>query len=192
MDKMKRLIVGIALAAFAGILSITFAPASLSQETATEVFHGVALPDEDTRIEIAVDRWTTEEERAVLLEVLDRDGSGAAVMYLGRQDPAGRFLIDGEVGHSLRYAREAVIGDIRQVVIATEEAVSIVDPGVSGQAPEDGFTLIVLHLDAAGNGEGRVAVGTNLIVDLEKQLLGIQYSPTEAIQFMRIQGSRVP
>ena len=118
--------------------------------------------------EINIYRWSSDAERDEILQVIknatdskrrNRDVSTA----LRGQEKAGYAFLAGERGYPLRYAREFMTDEGRQIILATDRPVSFGEVYSQGQLGDFDTTIIVLKLDDDGKGEGIVSVGTEVI-----------------------------
>ena len=118
--------------------------------------------------EINIYRWTTDEERAELLQAIkdatnDKRQSRKVAQALRGQKKAGYAFFASRQGYPLRYAREFDMGGgKRQIVLATDRPVSFGEVYSQSQMGDFDVTLIVLKLDENNKGEGILSLGTEL------------------------------
>ena len=119
-------------------------------------------------VEINIYRWSSDEERDELLQVIkdatnskrrNRDVSTA----LRGQKKTGYVFLAGSMGYPLRYSREFKTEKGRQIILATDRPVSFGEVYSQGQLGDFDTTIIILNVDDKGNGEGIVSVGTEVI-----------------------------
>ena len=76
---------------------------------------------------------------------------------------------DGVTGYSIKYAwRAPGTGPADRVVLMTERRLGAHAPEwalPSGPAPDAEYTVIELHLDAKGRGEGKTSLSANVVAD---------------------------
>jgi len=85
---------------------------------------------------------------------------------------------DGVTGYSIKYAwrRPSSDGGSERIVLITDRRLGGHAPDsapAAGAAPDAEFTLIELHLDAKGAGEGKTSLTTNVVVDAAAQTLAL-------------------
>lgn len=119
--------------------------------------------------EINIYRWSSEEERAEILEAVKkatadpRKNSREVAKTLRGQAKAGYAFMSGRQGYPLRYARSFDMGGgKRQVILATDRPVSFQEVYQQTQLGDFDVTLIVLNLDENGRGEGSLSLGTEV------------------------------
>lgn len=128
-----------------------------------------------TRVEIVIARWSSDEEGR-LFKTFTAKGQREMVGEMQKIDPPiGRIGITGETTYHLRYASATELEDgMTQVLIATEREMSfeeVVEKPASFDYP---FTLIELHVDENGEGEGRVSIATRVVWDKKANVLELE------------------
>jgi hypothetical protein len=109
-------------------------------------------------VEIAITRWSTDEERQRLLDVLKEQGQAAMIADLQKMPQVGYIKTANSMGVGLFYARSTELPDgSRHVVIGTDRTI-----GMSANAPtlsQYDATVIELHLPkGGGKGEGKIVL----------------------------------
>lgn len=134
-------------------------------------------------IDIAVERWSTDAERAMLLDKVagtsvKRSDQDALVRVLQDIEPrTGYIRTARRVGWDLKYARENILADgTRQIVIVTDKPVSFFAAANSSRTMDYPFTMIEMRF-APGNakGEGKLLAQTSISTKngrLELELYG--------------------
>jgi hypothetical protein len=121
--------------------------------------------------QIAIERWTTEDERSSLLDVLagakwGEDGQAKLLKALQAIEPRVGFIrTANSLGWDLKYARESALPDgTRQIVIATDKPVSMGAAMRGGRAMDYPFTFIEMRMKPNEKGEGRMLAASSIIV----------------------------
>jgi len=121
--------------------------------------------------EIAIERWTTTDERTKLLGLVEtakygEGGQRKLLNALQRINPrVGYIRTPNSIGWDLRYAVENALPDgTRQIVIATDKPVSFAAAASGGDAMDYPFTLIEMRMKPNTKGEGKMLVGTSITV----------------------------
>jgi hypothetical protein len=119
--------------------------------------------------QIAIERWSTDAERQMLLEFVAQakegeNGQRKLLEALQRVKPRVGFIrTPKSLGWDLRYARQNMLGDgTRQIVIATDKPVSFLAAARNSRAMDYPFTLLEMRMKPNEKGEGRMLVATSI------------------------------
>jgi hypothetical protein len=172
---------GLALAA----VVLAAAPISRADDAALRLY-GLALNltgvggGRSGEVEIAIERWSGEEERSRLLHVLAVDGTAGLARVLAEASPRAGFIRTQRGGSlDLKYAgQRALPGGGHQIVLVTDR----LGP-VSGRPQADTYDFLVvdIRLDREGTGEGRTAGPERLHYDRDAQALTVNRSGVEPV-----------
>jgi hypothetical protein len=119
-------------------------------------------------VEIVVERWTPDDERKKLLEVLagaDFNAGGQDKLLKALQDVkprTGYIRTPNSLGWDLKYAKEFHMPDgTRQIVIATDKPVSFLAARNASRSMDYPFTFVEMRFKKGENkGEGRLLAAT--------------------------------
>jgi hypothetical protein len=146
-------------------------------------------------LQIVLDRWSTEKERATLLETVPK-GQDDLVRALQKMPVKGRINIPGwmgpdpqnyRLGWDLRYAwHEALPDGGERIVIATDRQMSFREVRNQPRTVDYPFLLIQLHLNNDGKGEGKMAAFTQIRYDKKKNVMEIENYGTEPVRLNNI------
>ena len=127
-------------------------------------------------INITVNRWSTDEEREQLLTTLQEFGTDKLVDALQKiRPPVGFMRTPNSRGYTLYYARNIPNPDgSRRVVIATDRPVAFGEAANSTRSMQYRVTLIELHVDKDGEGEGKMVPAAKISWDKDKKKLEIE------------------
>lgn len=116
---------------------------------------------------IGIERWSTEEERELLRNTFLQKGQDALLGALQSVKPrTGYMRLSNTVAWDLMYARSTKNEDgTRRVFLATDRRVAFGEVAGSTRSLQYAFTLVEIHFDAKGKGEGKLSVGVKLDVD---------------------------
>lgn len=172
---MKRTVIR-AFAAFVA-LTVLAVPAVIAQRPPQtrpepgnkpiEIFKAFAVQMQVGRgaaVEIAITRWSTDEERQRLLDVLKESGQPAMIADLQKMPQVGYIKTANSMGVALFYARSSELPDgSRQVVIGTDRSI-----GLSANAPtlsQYDATVIEMHFPKGkAKGEGKIVLAAKASV----------------------------
>ena len=180
---MKKSRVSAAVAILAAVsLSATSALAQTRPEPGNkpiEIFKAFAVQMQAGRgaaVEIAITRWSTDEERQRLLDVLKESGQQAMIADLQKMPQVGYIKTANSMGAGLFYARSTELPDgSRQVVIGTDRTI-----GLSANAPtlsQYDATVIELHFPKGkAKGEGKIVLAAKASVGKDGKVQISNYS----------------
>jgi hypothetical protein len=120
--------------------------------------------------EITIERWSTEEERKTLLDLVaaakvGERGQHPLLSGLQKIKPRTGFIrTPNSVGWDLHYSHEDVLPDgTRQIVIGTDKPVSFAAAAGDTRAMDYPFTLIEMRFPkGGGKGEGKMLSATSI------------------------------
>jgi len=126
-----------------------------------EIFKAFAVQMQSGRagaVQISVTRWSTDEERQKLLDVLQESGQKAMIADLQKMPQVGYIKMPNTMGVALFYARSTDLPDgTRQVVFGTSRAIGMATN--APQASKYDATVIELHLPpGGGKGQGKIVL----------------------------------
>ena len=108
-------------------------------------------------VDINVSRWSTDEERQKLLDLLKESGQPAVMRELQKLPQTGFIRLPNRLGAGLFYARSNDLPDgERQVVLATARSIGMATR--APQASQYDATIIEFHLDKTGRGTGKIVL----------------------------------
>jgi hypothetical protein len=127
-------------------------------------------------IEIAINRWSTDAERDMLLTTLQEFGQDKLLDTLMKiRPPVGYIRRTGSVAWDLYYARNHAMPDgSRRVVCATNRPVNFGEASNNTRSMDYQFTIIELRLGANGEGEGKIVPAAKVTWDHEAKRLEIE------------------
>lgn len=153
-------------------------------------------------VQINITRWTTPEEREMLLTELVENGQEALVNALRKQKETGWILNRSRTMQStrarammgtsapserLRYAWQIDLGDgKRRIVAALDRPIGFAESVRQPRWRDYDLTLIVMDVDEKGEGEGQLAMGVRLAVEPEVPRLVIESFGSEPVRLTRL------
>jgi hypothetical protein len=126
-------------------------------------------------IEIAVDRWSTDAERDRLLTTLMERGADKLLDVLRDMRRVGYIRSPNSLGYDLHYARRTPLPDGgERVVLATDRPVGFWEAVNRPRSIDYPFTIIELHLNADGEGEGKLSIATKIVAEKESNTIVLE------------------
>jgi hypothetical protein len=109
-------------------------------------------------VEITVTRWSTDAERARLLDILKESGQPAMLDELQKMPQVGYYKMPNTMGLALFYARSNDLPDgTRQVVLGTDRSIGMATR--SPQASQYDATIIEIRFKKGSDkGEGKIVL----------------------------------
>jgi hypothetical protein len=109
-------------------------------------------------VNIAIERWSTEEERKRLMGALTEGGPDLLLRQLQKiDDPAGQIYTPGTVGTPLRFAwQSAGPGGGRRIVVATDRRIGFFEAANRPRSIDYPFLVLDIRMNAEGKGEGKL------------------------------------
>jgi hypothetical protein len=151
-------------------------------------------------LDINITRWSTEAEREALFGELVEKGQQGLITALRKQQETGWVRITGPTergsmttfpSERFRYARETIKEDgSRRVVLAFDRPISVYEAARRPRWRDYDMTLLVMDLDAEGNGIGQLAIGVQLEFQAETRTLVIENFGTEPVRLTSVRQTR--
>jgi hypothetical protein len=149
-------------------------------------------------VEFDIERWTTPEERAKLIDVMTEKGSDALLEALRAMPSHGRMRfpawegpdpLNARLGWDLRYASQTPEPDGgRHIVLALDRYIGFWEAVNRPRTIDYPFTLVEMHVDRNGEGEGKLSVATKINFDKRRNVIELE---TYASEPVRLQSVRV-
>jgi hypothetical protein len=150
--------------------------------TALAVNMGNPGPAGATTVEIVVNRWSTDAERDRLMNVLMEQGSDKLLEALQKNPKVGYIRTPNSVGYDLHFARRTPLPDGgERVVLATDRYIAYWEAVNRPRSIEYPFTVIELHINADGEGEGKMSLATKVIPDKESKTIVLEDYGTQPV-----------
>ena len=147
-------------------------------------------PRGQTRLQIRVDRWSTDEERAKLTEALKAQPGGARDRTMAdtlfAKESVGTIRESRSLAYDLRYARLIPSEAGRMIVLATDRRIGFAESWRSTRTLDYNVSIIVLNLDEEGQGDGQIMLGAQLEWDETNDQLTITNFASEPIRLTRV------
>jgi hypothetical protein len=193
----KLLIVTASGLLLAGALRPLNAP-GLAAANAVERFTATAVaasragvPPVAIKIEILIDRWSTDAERDRLIETLKIKGSNRLLALIRSFPSIGHISTSTSSGTSLRFAHAKPTDDGgRQIIIATERPMSLSDQRTRLRRTADHpFSLVDIRIERSGSGVGKLAYAAELVYNRKTGAIEIENYATEPVRLTDVRSA---
>src|SRR5678816_2554301 len=127
-------------------------------------------------IDIAIYRWSTDQEREMLLTTLQEKGRDALIDALMSIRPrVGYMRTPNSIGYDLFYARNNPQPDgSRRIVVATNRRVAFGEAANNTRSMQYQLTAIEIHLDKDGKGEGKMQPAAKISWDARDKKIELE------------------
>ena len=170
-------------------------PAAAGSQTPQERFTGFAInmnsgPSTAT-VDVAIDRWSTDEERARLLTILVEEknpyqANEKMLKVLQDMPKTGFIKTANTLAWDLKYARATPLPDGgRRLVLATDRPIGFREAIAQPRTTDYPFTIVEIRLNKEDRGEGKILAGTRLLIDKDKNLVLENYGQ-QPVRFNQI------
>jgi hypothetical protein len=128
------------------------------------------------RVEIVINRWSTDGEREVLKAVLKAAGNEAMVNEMKNLPQVGYIRTPQTMGDALMFARSTTLPDgSRQVVVATNRPISVAGSLAPGAAQKYDLSVIEMRWKKGDKtGEGKMTIAAQASIDSKTGNVQIQ------------------
>lgn len=144
------------------------------------------------RLDITINRWSTDGERDRLLQALQEKGTDRLLAALQKvSPPVGYIRSEGSLAWDLSYARihPGEDGGYR-LVFATDRPISFAEAASRTRSSEYEFMLSEIHLDRNGQGQGKLAVRAKVTWDEKTKTIEIENYDIEPLRLTKVQELR--
>jgi hypothetical protein len=144
------------------------------------------------RIEMVIERWSSERERDELIATLKDKGSDALLSKLQKMPRVGyiRDANGGSIGWDLHFARERKLDDgTRQIVLATDRPISAWEAFNRPRSADYDFTLADIRFDGDGKGVGKLAVAAKITSNPKTGAIEIENFASEPVRLTEVTSS---
>ncbi len=135
-----------------------------------------------SNLQVTITRWTTDEERNLLLQTLVDKGQEEMIKVLEKQKETGFLRLPNTMGYRLYYAYQIKKDNKRRIVLATDRPVTMVEAWRGGRSMDYAITMVELILDENDTGEGTLGFALKLKVNPETKHLEIENYGTDPVQ----------
>jgi hypothetical protein len=161
----------------------------------------VSGPEDAGRIDIYVERWSTDEELDKLAGTLKEGGPGELLTVLERQRRrAGVLLMPGVQAHgervrtrtpkNLKFAREIVTPAGRRVILASDERLGLGESRLDARKEIYEFSLMDIRFGPDGTGVAKVAAAGDVVYNPETKILELKDYDTKPVRLINVNSAK--
>lgn len=145
-------------------------------------------------IDITIERWSTEDERDALLAALQEGGEEALLKNLERiRPPVGYMKLPNTIGWDMYFARQTPTDDGgRRIVLATNRRVNMREAFNNQRSMQYQFTLIEIHLDKNGKGEGKMVTAAKVSWDARAKKVEVENYTALPVDLVNVKTNKKP
>jgi len=138
-------------------------------------------------VDIVVERWSTDAERRKLVEAFEKKGADGLLSALHSMPRLGTLRRPNTRGWELHYAVQVPAEDGgRRILLGTDRHINAWEEGYQPGTSDYLFTLIELHLDKDGQGDGRLSLATKIVPSEDGKQLELESYSSEPVHFTRV------
>jgi hypothetical protein len=142
-------------------------------------------------VEIVVNRWSTDAERDRLMSVLLEKGPEKLLDTLQDMPRVGYFRTPNSIGYDIHYARHNPLPDGgERVVLATDRRIGFWEAANQPRSIDYPFTVIELHVNADGEGEGKMSLATKITADKESKTIILEDYANQPVLLQSVKRER--
>ncbi len=148
-------------------------------------------------VAIHINSWSTAAERQRLIAAMVDKGEDALLSALQKARVVGRWNIPGymgpdvhqlRLGHDIHYAYQSPLPEGgKRIVIATDRYIGFVEARNQPRSIDYPFTLMEMHVDKDGKGEGKLAVATKISFDKKKNQITLENYSSEPVRLQNLE-----
>ena len=138
-------------------------------------------------IQIAIQRWSTPQEREMLVNTLRDKGREALAEALSRMPAVGWIRLPNTRSQDLRYAWQAPLPDGgRRVVIATDRIVNYAELTTASRTQNYEFSVAEIHFDKDGKGEGKLSPLAKVDIDKATNQIEVEDYTSQPVRLLQV------
>ncbi|HXO19335.1 MAG TPA: hypothetical protein VOA87_05335 [Thermoanaerobaculia bacterium] len=142
-------------------------------------------------VEIAIDRWSTEAERDELIATLRTKGQDGLLKALQENPSVGTIRTPDTLAWDLHFARQTPTADGgRRIFLATNRRISFWEAAHLPRSIHYPFTLIEIHLDKNGHGEGKMSIATKIEISKDGKEIQLEDYATQPARLQDVHETR--
>lgn len=148
---------------------------------------------------VDIDRWSTTAERTALISTMLQKGQDALLSALQKTPSTGRMWFPdwhgpdpghARLGYQLHYAWQSPLPEGgRRIVVATDRYIGFWEARNQPRTIDYPFTLMEIHVDKDGNGEGKMSVATRIKFDKDRNVIVLENYSSEPVRLQKVKAT---
>jgi len=149
---------------------------------------GVGRQGRAQTLQISIERWSTDEERAMLIDTLVEKSSDKLLDALQKIKPRVGFIrTTTSLGWDIQYARETDLpSGGKRIIFATDRPIGFGEARNAGRSLDYDFMLCEIRLGADGKGEGKLATMTKITYDKDQKKIEVENYGQEPVRLTQV------
>ena len=146
------------------------------------------------RIDITIERWSTDAERDSLRRTLDQKSPEALIAGLGVVQMPGAHLVGARARtrrvRNLKFAQEIHTSTGRQVILATDQHLGFGESGRDFKSRQPEFTLIDIRLGPDGKGVGKLAPAAKVAFNTRTRIFEVRDYASQPVRLRDVRSEK--
>jgi hypothetical protein len=143
-------------------------------------------------IELVVNRWSTDSQRDKLMAVMLNKGPEKLLDALQDMPRMGYIRTPDRVGWDIHFSRKIAAPDGgERVILVTDRRIGFWEAANRPRSIDYPFTVIELHLNRDGEGEGKMSIATKIIADKENNVVTLENYDIQPVLLTNIKREKV-
>ena len=140
-----------------------------------------------SRVDITINRWSTDAERQGLLTTFFEKGPEKLLDALQDSKSVGRISTPGTLGWDLRAARYMPLPEGgSRIILVTDRPINFWEARARPRRSDYPFTLIEMRLKPDGTGDGKASVATKITYNKKTQTIELENYASEPVRLNNI------
>jgi len=142
-------------------------------------------------VEIVVNRWSTDAQRATLMAALLDKGPEKLLDKLQDMPRMGYIRTPDSIGWDLHFARTTPQPEGgERIVLVTDRRIGFWEATRQPRSIDYPFTVIELRLNRDGEGEGKMSLATKIIADKDNNTITLENYETSPVMLTNVRRER--
>jgi hypothetical protein len=139
------------------------------------------------QVDIVINRWSSEAERERLLKIVREKGPDKLLDALQDTRPVGYIRSPNSIGWDLRFAARMPDeeGGAR-IIIVTDRPIGFYEATNRPRSIDYPFTVIEVHIDKNGQGEGRASIATKILVNKRTNMIELENYANQPVMLKNV------
>jgi hypothetical protein len=139
-------------------------------------------------LQIVIERWSTDEERKKLMETIVEKGGEKLIDVVQDIKPrAGYIRTLSSLGWDIQYATVTPTpSGGRRIVFVTDRPISFREARESTRSADYEFMVCEIRLGPDGKGEGKLAAGTKITYDRDRQQVEVENYGQQPVRLTQV------